>query len=286
METASLIKTDTFPYIYDSLLAGLIESPFEERNKRTGVRIKMLPGGASFKIDLTDQKLPVTGSRKLYPHVAAAEQAWFILGTQDVTWINQHAPKVWGKFVEDDGRTVEAAYGYRWKHAFGRDQLRLAIEALKKDPTDRRVWVQAWDPRVDGLGAQGQRNVPCPVGFTFSLIDGFLHSSLFIRSSDVFVGLPYDVMGHAILMSVVASSVGAMGLGTMHVTLAHPHLYEMHYGMADACLSQTHFPVGPDLFAWRLEDVEKDPDGFVWAYRKAAKSAAWPSYAPLPELVL
>lgn len=281
----SLIGTTKFERAYDDLLCGLLESPFREVNQRTGAEIKMLPGGCSFKLDLTDQRLPVTGSRKLFPHVAAAEVAWFIKGEQDVTWLRNYA-KIWDKFTEDDGKTIEAGYGYRWRRHFGRDQLGLAVDALRTNPTDRRVWVQAWDPAGDGLGAKGQKNVPCPVGFTFSLIDNALHSSLFIRSSDVFVGLPYDTMGHAMLMAVVGASVGATCMGTMHVTLAHPHLYEHHYGMAEHCVREGPTVVEqPGLYAWDLKRVEADIDGFVWAYRKAAQAVAWPDYNPRPEVV-
>lgn len=278
-------KAGSFPYIYDELLEQLLNSPFSEINQRTGAEIKMLGGGASFKIDLTRQRVPVTGSRKLFPFVAAAEVAWFLKGEQDVTWLNQYA-KIWDKFKEPGTELVDAAYGHRWRFKFGRDQIKLAIEALKANFTDRRIWVQAWDPREDGLGAQGQRNVPCPIGFTFNIIDGLLHSSLFIRSSDVFVGLPYDVMGHAILMSNVAASIGLMGLGTMQVTLAHPHLYAAHYEMAHQCLHEQHHPVGPELYAWSVDDVIKDPDAFVFTYRKSAQAVTWPTYAPKPELIL
>ena len=34
------------------------------------------------------------------------------------------------------------------------------------------------------MGATGQKNVPCPVGFTLSLVDGTLNSAMLIRSSD------------------------------------------------------------------------------------------------------
>jgi len=275
----------TFPYIYDELLEELVNSPFTEVNQRTGAEIKMLLGGCSFKLDLTDQRVPVTGSRKLFPHVAAAEVAWFLQGNQDVTWLNYHA-KIWDKFKEPGTEIVKAAYGYRWRFHFDRDQIKLAIAALQMNPTDRRVWVQAWDPSEDGLGAPNQRNVPCPIGFTLSIVGGLLHSSLFIRSSDVFVGLPYDVMGHAILMANVAASIGLMGLGTMQVTLAHPHLYAQHYDMAAQCLVNVHHPKGPELYAWRVDDVLADPDGFVFTYRKSAQAVEWSDYAPKPELVL
>ncbi len=279
-------KADTLSHIYRALLDELLRSPYSEVNKRTGVEIKMLAGGCSFKLDLSNHLLPVVGSRKLFPHVAAAEIAWFLRGDQDTAFLNAHGVKIWDKFTEPGTDIVDAAYGYRWRKKFGRDQIALAVEALNKNSTDRRVWVQAWDPSSDGLGAEGQRNVPCPVGFTFSIVDNQLHSSLFIRSSDVFVGLPYDIMGHAILMAAIGASTGCMGLGTLHVTLAHPHIYESHYEMASASVAGLTFPRGPALLAYPVDLIEHDPDKFVQAYREVAKTVEWPTYSPKPELIL
>lgn len=179
---------------------------------------------------------------------------------------------------------VKSAYGYRWRRHFGRDQIRLAVEALRKDPSDRRCYVSAWDPAEDGLGEQGQRNVPCPTSFTFSVTGGELHSSLFLRSSDVFVGLPYDVMGHALLMDAVAHEL-RIRPGVMHVTLAHAHLYESHWELTAEALKQE--PVVPpmQLPGWSLSQVERDPHDYVQRYAEEAKQHAWPVYSPRPEVI-
>lgn len=184
--------------------------------------------------------------------------------------------------VEFDG--IKAAYGYRWRSHFGRDQLRLAVEALRKDPTDRRCYVSAWDPAEDGLGAEGQKNVPCPTSFTFTVQNGELHSSLFLRSSDLFVGLPYDVMGHALLMDAVAHEL-RIKPGVMHVTLAHAHLYEDHWEMAREALRQE--PVIPQLQlpGWSLSLIEREPDDYVTRYAEEAKQHLWPVYNPKPEVI-
>lgn len=213
---------------YGAVLAWVFTGEIE-KNERTGVQVKVGRGGTSFRVDLSDGILPTVGYRKTFPKSAAAEIAWYLQGTQNADFIRKYAP-LWDKFVEQlpDCEGVKAAYGYRWRNHFGRDQIRLAIEALRKDPSDRRCYISAWDPSEDGLGAVGQRNVPCPTSFTFSILHGELHSSLFLRSSDVFVGLPYDVMGHALLMDAVATEL-RIKPGVMHVTLAHAHLYECHW---------------------------------------------------------
>jgi thymidylate synthase len=229
----------------------------------------------------------VCGVRKLFPKTAAAEVAWFLMGSCDVSWLRQYAP-IWDKFVEADGFTIAGAYGHRWRVAFGRDQIGSAIEALQRNPSDRRIFISAWDPAVDGLGASGQKNVPCPVGFTLSITNGRLNSTLLLRSSDVFVGLPYDVMGHALLMRAIARSINPdLELGRMHVSLAHPHIYETHWQMARTCvLGGVIVDERPELPAsWSIEEIAANPEGYVTDVAQLAKAVSWPSYSPRPEVV-
>lgn len=265
-----------------------------ELNERTGVRVKVGRGGTAFRVDLRDGLLPTVGFRKTFPKSAAAEVAWYLRGEQDATFIRKYAP-LWDKFVEllplradslssQQVEGVKAAYGYRWRRHFGRDQIRLAVEALKRDPSDRRCYVSAWDPAEDGLGALGQRNVPCPAAFTFSVLGGELHSSIILRSSDVFVGLPYDVMGHALLMDAVAHEL-RLRPGVMHVTLAHAHLYESHWELTTEMMKQE--PVVPPMLlpGWTLSQIERAPDDYVVRYAEEAKQMTWPTFNPRPEVV-
>lgn len=283
--------------VYGALLAWTFQAPVEA-NERTGTRVRVGRGGTAFRVDLSDGLLPTIGYRKTFPKSAAAEVAWYVRGEQDADFIRKYAP-LWDKFVEpiqyrvfeddvfvghDTFDGVKSAYGYRWRRHFGRDQLRLAIEALRKDPSDRRVYVSAWDPAEDGLGAQGQKNVPCPTSFTFSVTGGELHSSLFLRSSDVFVGLPYDVMGHALLMDAVAHEL-RIRPGVMHVTLAHAHLYESHWDLTAEALRQEPVVPAMQLPGWSLSQIEREPDDYVIRYAEEAKQFTWPAYSPRPEVI-
>lgn len=271
-----------FADVYRNLLIWIMASE-EEVNERTGRKVRVGRGGTSFRVDLSNRILPTCGLRKTFPKSAAAETAWYLAGTQDVTWMRQHAP-FWDKFVEADGKTIKSAYGYRWREHFGRDQIDLAILALKKDPSDRRVYVSAWDPAEDGLGKGGQRNVPCPVSFTLSITDKQLHSTLTIRSSDVVVGLPYDVMGHAFLLDSIAASLG-VDLGVMQVSLAHAHIYEDHYEIANICIGQRAVVPQMEMPRWTVEEVEFQKDRYVDMIRLQAQAHDWPSYNPKPFVV-
>lgn len=308
---------------YGAVIAWVFGHGLDEVNLRTKTRVKVGRGGMAFRIDLSDGLLPTIGFRKTFPKSAAAEVAWYLQGSQDATFIRKYAP-LWDKFVETipldpemgpcgpsnavpmsasfkvlerrvGDRVIQhegplsfegvvSAYGYRWRNHFGRDQIRLAIEALREDPTDRRVLVSAWDPMEDGLGATGQKNVPCPASFTFSTQGKELHSSLFLRSSDVFVGLPYDVMGHALLMDAMAHEL-RLRPGIMQVTLAHAHLYETHWAMTAEMMKQE--PVVPPmpLPGWSLSQIERAPDDYVCRYAEEAKVLAWPAFNPKPMVV-
>jgi len=295
------MRTQSMHEAYRGLLTELLHHGVEELNARTNTKIKMLQGAHSFKLDLLDGRLPVAGNRRYYPHIAAAEVAWQFMGTKDPTFIVGKAPKLWSKFIEDG--ELKTAYGHRWRKAFGRDQLELAMAELRNNPTNRQLYISAWDPSSDGLGGPQPKNIPCPVGFVVSRFRDDLHMTVLIRSSDVFVGLPYDVMGYALTLDAIAASVGCRP-ASLCITLAHPHLYEPHWLATRACLGQeiTGFERSkdrriegasstwvtgcePNLPGWTVEQILRDPDGYVDIVKTLAKRVGNNSWDPMPEVI-
>lgn len=281
------MKTEPMGLAYHTLLRELYNYGTDEVNSRTGVAIRALPGGHSFKLDLTNGRLPVPGNRRYWPRVAAAETAWQFMGTQSPDWILSKAPKIWKDFVEDG--KLETAYGYRWREHFGRDQLMMAIDELRDNPTNRQLYISAWDPATDGLGGSQPKNIPCPVGFSLTRVGDLVHCSVFIRSSDVFIGLPYDVMGYALTLDAVAQSVDCKA-GTLHVTLAHPHIYEPHFDHVQECLTGDRSAwwtlVEPKLPDWDVEAILEDPDTYLDDVLSLAEDELYNPWNPMPELVL
>lgn len=306
-----------FHEAYRGLLSELVNHGVTEVNERTKTEIKMLQGARSFKLDLSDGRLPVAGNRRYYPHVAAAETAWQFMGTKDPKFILGKAPKLWSKFLEDEEVTedrgngpvtftkkvLKTAYGYRWRHAFGRDQLELAVQELKTNPTNRQLFISAWDPRSDGLGGPQPKNIPCPVGFTVSRCRDDLHMAVFIRSSDVFVGLPYDVMGYALTADAIAATVG-LRPKSLHFTLAHAHLYKPHWNATRACLtadwSESEWrearefakastawakDVQPNLPGWDIQAILDNPEGYVSIVKALAGRTNQNSWDPMPDVI-
>lgn len=269
---------------YRGLMTELHHHSVVETNARTNTRIKLLRGAWAFRLDLLSGRLPVPGNRKYFPHVAAAEVAWQLLGTKDPSFIMRHAPKVWGKFIEDG--ELKTAYGYRWKEHFGRDQLDMAVRELVENPSNRQLYVSAWDPSSDGLGGKQPLNIPCPVGFAISRFIDDLHMSVHVRSSDTFVGLPYDVMGYALMLDAIAAETGCRP-ATLAFTLAHAHIYEPHWQMNDKSVGTTWVTgCEPNLPGWSISRIVADPDGYVEVVKGLAKRVGSNSWNPLPEVVV
>lgn len=269
-----------FASIYNDLLKETLDLSNTEMNARTGALI-FIGNPQAFTLDLSDNLLPTCGYRKTYPHVAAAEVAWCLLGHNHINWLRKHT-HVWDDFATikkplgKETRVLWEAYGHRWRHAFGVDQVSAAVGRLIRDSSDRRVWISSWDPRVDLDLNNRAKTVPCPVGFTLSVVDKKLRSTLMIRSSDLFMGLPYDVMRHALFMSAAAVNIGVMP-GLMTVMLAHPHIYETHLTRVTEMLRDDPKSPGMQMPDWSIDRVMEQPDDYVSRMRAYAEVQAWPN---------
>ena len=225
----------TFDTIYRDLIKKILTEGIEEENSRTGHKTKALPG-ITFSLDLEKDGFPILTLRKNPFRSAIAEQIWFISGSRRPDEFLQKFTKIWDAFTEEDG-TVAAAYGYRWRSHFGRDQLESLIELLKKDPSSRHGVVITWDPKDDGYGGTPKKNVPCPYTFTVNIIGGRLNLHNMVRSNDMMLGCPFDVFGFALLQSILAQHLGVRP-GIYTHTISNAHIYDIHYQGAEELIAR------------------------------------------------
>lgn len=275
----------TLDGIYLELLASIRANGKDQLNARTGHRVRSLPS-MQLRLDMSQagsDLMQIPGWRKIFPKSALAEILWMLQGTRDPRWIGKHT-KMWDLWTEEDG-TIPTAYGYRWKHCFDRDQLALAMAALTRDPSSRQVNVFAWHPGEDGNGAPDQpKNIPCILGFTVNIIDGALNMSVYLRSSDTIVGLPYDYMTYGFLMHFMSNSLKVRP-GVLCLHLAHAHYYRVHDEIVDKIIDtkvQVNWMVG-DALSMDLDNATFTPDSIMELPYKQANPS---EYNPKPELVL
>jgi thymidylate synthase len=270
---------------YVRLIAAIEADGEDQLNERTGHMVRALPAQQlSINMSMAGSDLMlIPGWRKVFPKSALAETLWMLQGTTDPAWINKYT-EIWKLWIEEDG-SLPTAYGYRWRHAFDRDQFGLALDALVKDSSSRQVNVFAWHPGKDGNGMPNQpKNIPCVMGFTVNIINGALNMSVYLRSSDVIVGLPYDYMAYAFLMHFMCNTLKVRP-GRLCLTLAHAHYYHCHKNVVANTLAASHTAnwISGILLEADVAEALTYPDALMELDMKQAFNNP---YNPRPELVL
>ncbi len=228
-----------FDQPYQQLLDKILTEGVEQQNERTGHKTLSL-FGEQLTFDLAEG-FPILTLRKIPLKIFIAEQIWFISGSNRPSdFLNQHT-KIWDDFTEKDG-TVAAAYGYRWRRHFGRDQLRQLIIHLREQPNSRQGVVMMWDPADDGLVGKNcigtyKKNAPCPFCFVVNIINNKLNTHLIVRSNDMMLGSPHDIAGFALLSYILAAKIGCSP-GKLVVSISNAHIYDIHYEAARKIVSR------------------------------------------------
>jgi thymidylate synthase len=228
---------NSFDIQYQMLLKSILQDGVFELNERTGVNIKILPGGFYDFHIRPSEHFPVLSLRDINIKHFIAEIIWFLSAEQDLTKL-QSFTKGWNGFADfDNPEKVSNSYGYMWRKHFGRDQLQLAIDSLSKTPSDRQCVVVAWDPAIDALGTSKKPNVPCVPMFTINIINGELNLNTIWRSEDIYFGLPHDIAGFSLLLLILAQKLGVRP-GTYHHIITHAHIYENQFENCEILLAR------------------------------------------------
>lgn len=269
-----------FDIQYKNAIRKIMNEGSEEFNERTGHKTMVLPG-ITFEINET---FPLLTLRKIPIKLFVAEQIWYISGSDnldDFPILAQHLKIAWDDFREKDGK-IAAAYGYRMRKHFGRDQLKDLVEHLQKERGSRHGVIVFWDPGDDGLGTgTRKKNVPCPYTFTVNIIDNKLHLHLVIRSNDMMLGCPHDMAGFALLQAILAAKVGA-GVGKITYSISNAHIYDIHYEHAREIIEREN-EHGPIFFEAQSDYFERAEKGEESLLNEIAEKLS-SQYNPLPPI--
>jgi hypothetical protein len=167
-------------------------------------RVKVFPTPVSTIYERPCERVLFNKKRDANPFFHLMESLWMLAGRNDVDWIQNYNSK-FGQF-SDDGTTFNAAYGYRWRKQFNRDQLVELVQMLKRDPNTRRAVVSMWDPYAD-FNAEG-KDFPCNLNIAFRIRNGKLTMTVFNRSNDIIWGAyGANAVHMSILQEFIASAL-------------------------------------------------------------------------------
>ena len=265
----------------DSLYYDLIDNLLDygvNSADRTGVGTRRL-FGLSFCLD-AGKKLLVPTFKPVNIKAVMAEFWCFTNGITDVDELKKFGCNWWEANLQDankrwgtpNNRNLGPVYGAQWVKPYicgaevegqtyhdpqgyqvpvWTDQLTNLITTIKENPTDRRMYVTAWNPE----DFEAMALPPCYHGFQVFVEDGYLHLMWHMRSCDVILGLPHDILFHQFLMMALAAECG-LKVGYMTVTLGDTHIYnnameaaETFYNRIRSVRAGGYKPALPELYS-------------------------------------
>jgi len=204
---------------------------------------------------------PLLTTKKLHLKSIICELLWFLQGSTNVRWLQQHGVSIWDEWADANGE-LGPVYGYQWRNweaPDGRkiDQIAQVIESIRSNPDSRRHIVTAWNPADIGR----MKLPPCHAFFQFYVAAGQLSCQMYQRSADIFLGVPFNIASYSLLTLMVAQ-VCDLKPGEFVLALGDAHLYLNHLEQAKEQLSRSPRPLPrmrlnpavKDLFGFRLED--------------------------------
>jgi thymidylate synthase len=216
--------------------------------------------GHQMRFDLA-QGFPVTTTKKLHLKSIIHELLWFLAGSTNIRYLNDHGVRIWDEWADERGE-LGPVYGRQWRlwpvpDGSTIDQMANVINAIQRDPDSRRLIVSAWNP----ADIEAMALPPCHCLFQFYVANGRLSCQLYQRSADVFLGVPFNIASYALLTLMVAQVTGLKAGEFVH-TFGDAHLYLDHLEQARLQLERTPKslpkmilnPNVSDLFAFRYED--------------------------------
>ena len=136
--------------------------------------------------------------RKPSLKIAATEAMHLIGGISHLGQLDLASSGRFSKFA--DGGRLRGAYGPR-----AAIQLLMAERLLREDPGTRQAGVTIWNGNETAVSS---KDVPCTTHLHFYNRDGMLELDVTMRSNDVLLGFPIDIMMFSAIHRAMAASLG------------------------------------------------------------------------------
>jgi thymidylate synthase len=232
---------------YLQLIQTILDRGYDEMTRNGKVRSIF---GYFMRFSLLDNTLPLITTKNTAWKACFKELMWFISGCTDNQLLIDQNVHIWDanasrEFLDSRGLTCLAendlgpVYGHQWRHfnapyetchtdylGKGVDQLANIIAALK-DPeqrSSRRLVMSAWNPcQLDEMALP-----PCHILAQFNVREGkYLSCSLYQRSGDVGLGVPFNIASYSFLTHILAKHCGLIAEDFVY-SLGNAHIYNDH----------------------------------------------------------
>lgn len=252
---------------YLELMQTVLEQG-EKREDRTGTGTLSI-FGAQLRFDLA-KGFPLVTTKKCHLRSIIHELLWFLRGETNVRYLQENKVTIWDEWADENGE-LGPIYGKQWTAWEGKDgvcinQIAAAVDAIKHNPSSRRILVSGWNVADLQTLIKGKKSAPPPCHSLFQFyvhVDGRLSCQLYQRSADVFLGVPFNIASYALLTMMMAQVTGLKPGFFVH-TFGDVHLYTNHLEQAKLQLTREPKalpqlkmnPAVNNIFEFKFEDFE------------------------------
>lgn len=243
---------------YLNLIGKIIKYGIRE-NTRNGYTKTII--GNTMRFSLDNNEIPFVTTKKLAWKSCFKELFWFIRGDTDNEILQKQNVKIWNgngsrEFLDSRGlisykeNDLGPIYGYQWRnfdmpytskenyskmkrlnkflnHEEKRyaDQLQNIINSLKdkNERNSRRLVMSAWNPNQ----LYKMALPPCHILSQFNVLDNKLYCSMYQRSADIGLGVPFNIASYSLLTILLARHC-ELEPGEFIHHIGNAHIYEAH----------------------------------------------------------
>ena len=231
--------------------------------------------GRQIRHDLS-KGFPLLTTKKLHFKSIANELIWFLSGDTNIEWLKSHGVSIWNEWATDSG-DLGPVYGKQWtawptKDGGSINQIDYVVDTLKRNPNSRRILFHGWNVEyLPDETISPQENAkngkmalpPCHLLYQFYVANNKLSAQLYIRSSDSFLGLPYNTASLALLTHMLAQQCNLIPHEII-ISIGDLHAYSNHMSQIKTQLSREPRPLPqlniirePDsIYDYKFEDFE------------------------------
>ena len=173
-----------------------------------------------FYIENPKRKQIINAERKWNLHYADSEWQWYLSGDPSIKKLGEiygRVPAIWKRMANGSGN-VNSNYGYQWKREA---QLDKVIALLRQVPDTRQATISIYDGKEI---CNYYNDTPCTYAVQFTIINGELCMSVYMRSNDLWYGFCNDQYQFASLQELVAREL-SIPTGWYYHHAHNLHLY-------------------------------------------------------------
>lgn len=174
------------------------------------------------------------------PFFSISDKAWKIL---DFDKVMLRHTQMFGDVSYNDRKDLKVSL----------NQVEYVIQQLIDNPFNRQIITTLW--KISDLDEMSLQ--PCVYETHWIEVDGKIDLIVRTRSSDSFLGLPYNIAQYSILHRLISSLVGKP-FGTIRFQLGDVHLYDRHFEKAEEFIGNKEYSA-PKLVI-EQENVHKFED--------------------------